>query len=34
MKNHLLEMGGLVEQQLSRALEALISRDSGHGGRR
>jgi phosphate transport system protein len=29
MKNHLLEMGGLVEQQLSRALEALISRDTG-----
>jgi phosphate transport system protein len=29
MKNHLLEMGGLVEQQLGRAMEALLSRDSG-----
>ncbi|MEO0437173.1 MAG: phosphate signaling complex protein PhoU [Pseudomonadota bacterium] len=29
MKNHLLEMGGLVEQQLSQALEALLARDSG-----
>jgi phosphate transport system protein len=29
MKNHLLEMGGLVEQQLARALEALQKRDSG-----
>jgi ABC-type proline/glycine betaine transport system ATPase subunit len=26
MKNHLLEMGGLVEQQLGRALEALLAR--------
>lgn len=29
MKTHLLEMGGLVEQQLARALEALLGRDSG-----
>ena len=29
MKNHLLEMGGLVEQQLSRALQAVHARDSG-----
>lgn len=29
MKNHLLEMGGLVEQQLARAVEALLGRDSG-----
>ena len=29
MKNHLLEMGGLVEQQLARATEGLLSRDSG-----
>lgn len=29
MKNHLLEMGGLVEQQLSLAMSALIARDSG-----
>lgn len=29
MKNHLLEMGGLVEQQLARALEAFLQRDSG-----
>lgn len=29
MKNHLLEMGGLVEQQLSLALEAFLTRDSG-----
>ncbi|GAB5414480.1 MAG: phosphate signaling complex protein PhoU [Congregibacter sp.] len=29
MKNHLLEMGGLVEQQLSRALRAFLGRDSG-----
>ncbi|WOJ93998.1 phosphate signaling complex protein PhoU [Congregibacter variabilis] len=29
MKNHLLEMGGLVEQQLSRAMASLLSRDSG-----
>lgn len=29
MKNHLLEMGGLVEQQLSMAMEALLRRDSG-----
>lgn len=29
MKNHLLEMGGLVEQQLSRAMQALLTRDSG-----
>ena len=29
MKNHLLEMGGLVEQQLSRAMAALLARDSG-----
>jgi phosphate transport system protein len=31
MKNHLLEMGGLVEQQLGRAMEALLARDSGLG---
>ena len=31
MKNHLLEMGGLVEQQLARAMEALLNRDSGLG---
>lgn len=29
MKNHLLEMGGLVERQLARAMQALLSRDSG-----
>ncbi|MEM7692091.1 MAG: phosphate signaling complex protein PhoU [Pseudomonadota bacterium] len=29
MKNHLLEMGGLVEQQLSQAIEALLTRNSG-----
>jgi len=29
MKNHLLEMGGLVEQQLAQALECLLRRDSG-----
>ena len=29
MKNHLLEMGGLVEQQLSRAVDSLLTRDSG-----
>ena len=29
MKNHLLEMGGLVEQQLGRAVEAILQRDSG-----
>lgn len=29
MKNHLLEMGGLVEQQLGRAMQALLTRDSG-----
>jgi phosphate transport system protein len=29
MKNHLLEMGGLVEQQLQLALESLLRRDSG-----
>jgi phosphate transport system protein len=29
MKNHLLEMGGLVEQQLSRAVSSLLLRDSG-----
>ncbi|MFT7287994.1 MAG: phosphate transport system protein [Halieaceae bacterium] len=29
MKNHLLEMGGLVEQQFARAIEALLMRDSG-----
>lgn len=32
MKNHLLEMGGLVEQQLTRAMEALLDRDSGAAG--
>lgn len=29
MKNHLLEMGGLVEQQLTLSMQALLSRDSG-----
>lgn len=29
MKNHLLEMGGLVEQQLARAVSAFLDRDSG-----
>ncbi|TXS95604.1 phosphate signaling complex protein PhoU [Parahaliea maris] len=29
VKNHLLEMGGLVEQQVARAVESLLSRDSG-----
>jgi phosphate transport system protein len=29
MKNHLLEMGGLVEQQLSRAITSILQRDSG-----
>lgn len=29
IKNHLLEMGGRVEQQLSAAVEALVGRDSG-----
>ena len=29
VKNHLLEMGGLVEQQVSRAIDALLGRDSG-----
>ncbi|EAQ99287.1 phosphate signaling complex protein PhoU [Congregibacter litoralis] len=29
MKNHLLEMGGLVEQQLGRAMSSLLARDSG-----
>ncbi|MBN7798958.1 phosphate signaling complex protein PhoU [Parahaliea mediterranea] len=29
VKNHLLEMGGLVEQQIGRAVEALLARDSG-----
>jgi len=29
MKKHLLEMGGLVEQQLGQAMEALLRRDSG-----
>ncbi len=29
MKNHLLEMGGLVEQQLGLAVMALLNRDSG-----
>ncbi len=29
IKNHLLEMGGRVEQQLSAAVEALVARDSG-----
>jgi phosphate transport system protein len=29
MKNHLLEMGGLVEQQLQLALDSLLRRDSG-----
>ena len=29
IKNHLLEMGGKVEQQLQAAVEALVQRDSG-----
>lgn len=29
VKNHLLEMGGKVEQQINRAVEALLKRDSG-----
>lgn len=29
VKNHLLEMGGLVEQQISRAVDSLLNRDSG-----
>ena len=29
IKNHLLEMGGTVEQQLAAAVEALVERDSG-----
>ncbi|GHD29045.1 phosphate signaling complex protein PhoU [Parahalioglobus pacificus] len=29
LKNHLLEMGGLVEQQLGDAIDALLRRDSG-----
>ncbi len=29
VKNHLLEMGGLVEQQISKAVDALLRRDSG-----
>ncbi|QFU76072.1 phosphate signaling complex protein PhoU [Halioglobus maricola] len=29
IKNHLLEMGGKVEQQLSEAVEALVARDTG-----
>ena len=30
LRNHMLEMGGKVEQQLSNALEALVNMDSGH----
>ena len=29
VKNHLLEMGGKVEEQISRAVESLLKRDSG-----
>jgi phosphate transport system protein len=29
LRNHMLEMGGKVERQLSAALEALVQRDSG-----
>lgn len=29
IKNHLLEMGGKVEQQLTSAIEALVKRDTG-----
>jgi phosphate transport system protein len=29
LRNHMLEMGGKVEQQLKRALEALVNMDSG-----
>lgn len=30
LRNHMLEMGGKVEQQLSNAIEALVNMDSGH----
>ena len=30
LRNHMLEMGGKVEQQLSNAVEALVNMDSGH----
>jgi len=30
VKNHLLEMGGLVEQQIGKAVESLLNRDSGN----
>lgn len=33
LKNHLLEMGGRVEQQLSSAIEALIKLDSGEASK-
>ncbi len=33
VKNHLLEMGGLVEQQLMIATQALLDRDSGAASR-
>ena len=29
VKNHLLEMGGMVEEQLDKALDCLLKRDSG-----
>ena len=29
VKNHLLEMGGKVEEQIARAVESLLKRDSG-----
>ncbi|MEH6583017.1 MAG: phosphate signaling complex protein PhoU [Halioglobus sp.] len=33
VKNHLLKMGGRVEQQLSDAIEALVTMDSGEAAR-
>ncbi|MFK8048026.1 MAG: phosphate signaling complex protein PhoU [Halioglobus sp.] len=33
VKNHLLEMGGRVEQQLSAAVEALVTLDSGEASK-
>jgi phosphate transport system protein len=33
LRNHLLEMGGKVEQQLTSALDAIVNMDSGEAGR-
>jgi len=33
VKNHLLKMGGRVEQQLSAAIESLVEMDSGEAGK-